>query len=1404
MNARPATLRTVCVVFACFVLLFACASASLAQTGGTGALTGTVTDPSGAVIAGATVVATDAGTGQARTTTTDANGSFKFSLLNPGNYTVKFSANGFKTVEVPAVTVNVTETEVLNHALEVGAQSEQITVESTQQTIQTQNATNGDLVGSKEVTSLPLVSRNYTQIINLSPGVVSNATSASAVGNGTEDVSSNGSRGDQNNYLMDGSSVVNYVSGTGSQSGSFPGIAIPNPDTIQEFKVQTSQYDASSGRNPGANVEVVTKDGSNSFHGDVWEFNRNNFFNANDFFYKEFQATEGQNSPQTLKQNTFGGTLGGPFKKDKIFFFGSYQGIRQINGIGTSGFAFGYTPNTFLLPWNDYADFQSGACSDIRCTNNVAAYRAYLGSVFGGQPALNSSHGVAPDGSNISNTAIAYLQAKGLDKGPYNQGFYFPGMTAAQVGSVGAGSPSCLNKMVDVFGVQAPLTSANLGQFGCETPISEPIHANENQYLGNTEYVLSSKNTLYEKYMYSSDPQTQTFNCFINGTQCNPGAPINGHYINHVGQLKLTSVLTPNVVNEARFSFHRDIEDNTDPTPVLSCNLSSTANVIPLVNNGAPCPLVSTGAGGALAKEFPEENVIPILDNVAIFGGATWSQGGNFAMISTNYINTFQWADQISWTHGKQTLRAGFEAERVQYNNTIPASGRGELLLPSTADFLTSSSGTTTSASNPGGYDDGTAPTTQSILTAFGLKGPLVHYNRINAFNFYVQDDIKVNRKLTVNLGVRWEYDGFPDDVSGQFTNIWLPLLQQVNTGSAFLSSPTCTNSTAPNFNLPVGTLAGFLVPSNFDKAAGFTAPCGATGVKVNGNKTLLPGSPNHNFAPRIGLAWQPLGNKFVVRAGYGIFYDRVYGNLLIDNQLNLPPYAGTAGGVPPASLSDTLHNPWYAASLIPLSWTPRYIGGAATSCGGLTCGFTDSDLTYTTDSPTMGHQLPMVQQYSLDFQYEVAHDWIVDVGYVGTHSIHLYNYGQDSNFGLLVPGAPNNPTAAAGPQNTAMVQAIPFNDSGNATPIQANVVDCAFCGINLPNAVSNADVRSQFLGFNGGLATTTTNGDALYNSLQAQIRHQFSHGLLVQLAYTWSKEFTNVNAAQSGGFLQPNGGVLNGSSNTNNPLDLRQSYGLAAFERPQRVVITYVYDLPWKHPEGITGKLLSGWNISGVTTIQDGQPFTITDSAGGAIYGLTTSRALLADPSKCNARGNCQSAIPIATSGSTTQRALNGWLNPKAFTQMCTVGSFDSLPAGCTPLPASSPFCIGGIPNPLGPGDPSQPCGAPPRAPGTFGPTDPGSPEGAPFWGASSGFGDSSVGAVFGPGQFNFDMALVKDTKIWEAGTLEFRAEAYNVWNHPQFNPPANNINALTTFGTITSTANTPRVIQFGLKFLF
>lgn len=1341
-------------------LLITGAQFAMAQNASTGALTGTVTDPSGGVITGAMVTVTNIGTGQARTVTTESSGSYRFSLLPPGNYSVNFSASGFQATTVPSVTVNVTETAVLNQALQVGGQTTQVTVEATAQSIQTENVTNGGVVSGDEITSLPLVSRNYTQVINLSPGVVANAATASSIGNGTQDVSANGSTANENNYSMNGSSIVNYVSGMAAQEGSFPGIPIPNPDAIEEFKVQTSQYDASSGRNPGANVDVVTKTGTNDFHGAAWEFNRNNFFNGNDFFYKRSEADQGlPNKPQTLKQNTFGGTLGGPIMKNKAHFFGSYQGFRQLNGIGTSGFATGYAPNTFLMPWNDYADASSGVCSDVRCTNNVAAYKAYLGSVFGGQtgfPALFGGTGLPATSANITNTAVALLQAKGVAKGGFNQGFYFPAMTQQQV----ANFLKCPNNL------SSPVPA--LGN-GCSTAISDPVSANEDQYIADGDVALSSMNTLYARYMYQRDPQVQPFNCFILAGNCNPGAPLDAYYGNHIGQLELRTILTPNLVNDAHFDFHRDIENNSDPNLGLNdCSLPNGATIEPLAFNGSPCgsPLP------ALAKKFPEMLVPPQLDILGI-GGAPWSQGGNFSMVSSNFINTYQWSDQVSWNHGIHSLRFGFEGNRILYNNTIPSSERGELLMYSTADFLTSSSGPAI---------DGTPLTpTGGITLGFGLKGNLVHYNRVNQFDWYAQDDIKLSPKLTVNLGVRWEYSGFPDDKSGQFSNVWETVLPKVNTGSAFESLGA------------TGTLVGFAVPSNFDvRDFGLTAPTGATGVTVNSNKTLVPGTPWNDFEPRIGVAWQPIGQRLVVRAGYGWFYDTIYGNLLIDNQLNLPPYSGAGSGPSPQSQADTLQNPW-RAGVGPLVWTPRYmfnvpvvpgLGGGFDPRTGAICpaGVCSSGFTYTSDSPQMANRLPLVQEYSLDIQYDLGHNWVADVAYIGSHGTHLYDWSRNINLAQLVPGAPNNPTAASGAQNLEMIaSSLPYNDPANPNPITTNTIG---------TFTTNANERVPYLGFApGGVASTDTLGDSLYDSLQAQVKHQFGRGLLLQVSYTWSKNLTNINTSAAGNGIQPPGEVIFGAANSNDPLDLRQQYGPAAFNRSQRGVISYVYRFPYSKTEGLSGKLLGGWSLSGVTTIQNGLPFWIVDGGGGSIYGSDNSRAALADPVDCNpTTKSCKSGIPIATSGSTTSRATPGkfWVNPGAFISLSPTTYAGPNALGLTPLPASSPYCIGGTPNPGG--SATVACGQP----------------GSTFLNAGSGFGNSAIGSILGPGQFNFDMSLIKTMKLWESRTLEFHVDAFNIFNHAQFNPPGNDLNTASTFGIITSTSVTPRVMQFGLKFLF
>ncbi|MDR3720958.1 MAG: TonB-dependent receptor [Candidatus Acidoferrales bacterium] len=1408
-------------LFVCLAVLFLCGSPIWAQSGTTGGLTGTVTDPSGGVIVGATVTATNVGTGQERSVTTDSSGVYKFSLLQPGNYSVKIAAAGFKTAQIQSVTVNVTETPVLNQKLEVGAQTEQVTVESTVETVQTQNATVGTLVGSQTVTTLPLSSRNYTNIIDLSPGVVANVASAAAVGNGTQDINVNGNGSDQNNYMMDGATLTNYGSGGAAQSGNFPGIAIPNPDAIQEFKIQTSQYDAEYGRNPGASVNVTTKDGSNSLHGAAWEFFRNTALDANDIFNRLSQVSLNQpNKPQTLTENMFGGTLGGPIKKDKLFFFGSYQGFRQKNAVGTNGFATGLSTGITLYPFtapganggrgNSVSgtiplDYNPTAGAP---TCNYATYRQYLGCAFGGTSSLLSFIGlgagvpVANNGSNINQVAINLLQMPG-PKGTVSQGFYFPGAP--------------FNGLVPI------VTSSAVA--------AVPTTANEDQYLGNIQYVMSSKNTLYQKFFYSKDPQLQSFTCLDgNGNlvnSCAPGAPENVKYTSLNETLKLTTVVTNNLVNEALFSFIRTTTVAVAGNYFTACSVG----IIPPLANGACDNIPSPNNINPVQLQVPTITIsgLPLLAPGPVgYGTGTLNTGGNFFSSATNYFNTFEGKDNISWNHGKHTIRAGVEVDRLQYNWTLP--GRGGMFFPTVADFLTSSSGSA-ATQTPTAVPNGIFVNFYGITTTNGNK----HDQRTNEFASYLEDDIKVTSKLTVNLGVRWEYDGYPSDTTGLFTNGWASQAALVNTGSFFLGNQTGPGGNIANPSNQIGTLAGLVVQSNYNpniaqcglplapSACGLTAPAGiypgypggATGVYFNTNKTLVHGAPISNFGPRVGVAWQPFGEKFVVRAGYGIYYDAVYANLLANNNGGNPPYNAFVNGSFPANALDLPIAAGATGGI--LGWTPRTLhvltGTAGTGAtlimdnsGGLGIGPT---------SINEGISTPLIQQYNLDLQYEVAHSWVVDIGYVGSHGTKLYDWAHTVNYAFLAPNAPNGP-AAGDLQDARMIlgsgaQGTPnsfvFNDVANTNP----ATQVKYNTGNSAAYPGNQLGRNSYLGFSTtGLSNTTTQGDSLYNSLQVQLRHQFSHGFLLQASYTWSKLMTNINSPEAGGGISAPGNVLSGGASSNDPLDFAQQYGLAAFNRPQRLVIAYSYDLPYHHTEGISGKILGGWTVSGVTTIQDGEPFTVIDSNAGTIFGAGGFggggvRAELApgNTGKCNKYGVCQ-GIGLANPGSNHQRVISGLTDPcSANPGWINLNAFGSPAGTCSGLGGTfsdvrrAP-CIGGIPNPGGTDAPTEGCGAFPN-PFAFPFPDPG----YTFVGAGTGFGNSAIGSITGPGQHNWDISIIKHTKITERLNTEFRTEFYNVWNHAQFNPPVNNA-ADSTFGQIQNSSVPPRIMQFALKFLF
>jgi hypothetical protein len=571
-----------------------------AQSAGTGALTGTVTDSTGGVVPGVTVALINADTNQARTATTGAEGSYKFSLLPPGTYSVRFTATGFKTAEVSAVTVNVTETPVLDRALEVGAQSDQVTVDAQAETLQTATSTLGTNVNARTVTSLPLSSRNYTQILALSAGTNSGANNATALGKGTQNMSVNGNDPGQNNFQMDGVNITNFAnSGSANDSGLYAGVGIPNPDAIQEFKVQTSTYDASYGRNPGANVNVVTKSGTNQFHGSAFEFLRDTIFNANDFFYNRNNPASAT-TKQILNQNQFGGVVGGPIIRNKLFIFGSYQGTRQKNGLAAQGVT------TALLPPIPGGD------------RSAPDFRAALGAAScpANHPGDNNfrtpsgSTNVLCDGSNISQVALNILNIK-LPGGQY----YIPGSGVAGYR-------------------QATFTS--------------PAIYNGDQGLANFDYLINSRHTLSGRWFFTNDPQIAPL-----GGQL-PGAPSLLGFDNVNAVLKLTSIVASSIVNEGRISMQRNLsQSNAQTVPgVTNQGLGITPNV-PGANLPPPFAISASGftiLGGINNGTYSVTNQTQIADQISISRGRHTMRAG------------FEWERNnwpITWSGTKGNFTVG-------------------------------------------------------------------------------------------------------------------------------------------------------------------------------------------------------------------------------------------------------------------------------------------------------------------------------------------------------------------------------------------------------------------------------------------------------------------------------------------------------------------------------------------------------------------------------------------------------------------------------------------------------------------------------------------------------------------------------------------------------------------------
>jgi hypothetical protein len=1093
------------------------------------------------------VVAVDTGTNVKYSNTTNSAGIYTLQNLNPGTYRVEASRQGFSTVIHPDVTLHVQDVLALNLTLPVGSELESITINEGTQLIQTETTTLGTTVGSEEVAGLPLVNRNYTQILGLSPGVAGDVTNAAALGRGSQDVYVNGVGSTGNSFQMDGVLVNNYASNkAGDTFGTYGGIAIPNPDAIQEFKVQTSLYDATNGQGIGANVNVVTKTGTNSFHGTVFEFFRNDALNANDYF----SNLAGQKR-SVLRQNQFGVSLGGPVLKNKLFFFGSYQGTRQIDGVGSSG------NQSAVLP---------------AITNDRSA--TTLGAEFCGQSGVFGGATVACDGSNINPVALSLLNYK-LANGQY----LIP-------------TPQVIQSDGNGFSV-----------------FSIPARSNENQFLINTDYVVSPKHTFSERVFISRTPETIPF-LYDNL----PGSTYIDKFQNDNVVLKLTSILSPSLVNEAKFGFIRN-----------ATNLQADTN------------LTATQFGIT-----PADAAVPGLPSIGV--GNDYIDGTFDGAITAN--NNVNVGDQLSWTRGRHYIRAGFDTEIIQFNIDQSDIKTGDETILSFPDLLLGESAAQNGSS------------VSNVYGVFSGVGDQTRQLRAKNWGLYIQDDFKVNSHLTLNAGLRWDIFGGAYDTKGREGDFW-PQLANNN----FSSTPNYT---------------GFVVPSNYKGPV-------PTGVFQNANKSCCLYSIPQYWGPRIGLAWTPfMGyDKLVIRSGWGMFHLRPAGNEIGPVLMGTPPFSDFLNVSGSASAASTLQVPYNPAAP-PDSAFPLFIPRTSTS-----------SLGNNSVDPNFGS--PLVQQFSLNVEEQLRQNFLLEVGYLGSRGVRLNRF-------------------------------FPYNQASLAT------VAAPINGVTT-STVENIASRVPVVGESYSTEQERSSGGSWYNALIVSLTKRLEHGLQFQASYTYDKGLDDVSS--SIGAQAVHGGAYDANIHTPH-----EEWGPSDYDRPQRFVFSYLWAIPAPHvEERLLGQTIHGWQLSGVTTIQDGHRLTVSDQSSGSIYGGGAEgepgRAQLC-PGMTNAN--------IPTHGSLEQR-LDNYINPSAF---------------CSP----------------------------------------------PAIGDGNDFGGLRRGVLAGPGQDNTDIAVIKDTHVGglsKEANIQFRAEFFNAFNHPQFADPTTGCGFGCGIGgssQINASAVAPRIIQFALKY--
>lgn len=1094
----------------------------------TGSVLGTVKDSSGAVAPRAKVSLTNAETGLTLSTVAGPDGGFVFTPVKIGTYSVAAELEGFRKTEQENVHVDVQQQVVVDLTLLPGQLTQTVEVTGAPPALQTQEASVGQVVGAREVNSLPLNGRNFTFLAQIVAGV--NTPEADTRGNAASGAfSANGERPAQNNYLLDGidnnSNTIDFLNGTNF-------VVLPPVDAIQEFKVQTSDYSAQQGRAGGAILNATVKSGTNQLHGDVWDFFRNDKLDAADFFEDSGQIQKGE-----FRQNQFGFTVGGPVViphvidgRNKLFFFGDYEGLRRRQGsVFTNSVPTALERSSGYSNLSELITDQAGNATTTDVLKRVFPFGTVLNPATSRAVVCGTTDAVT---GLPAPTCASAGQPAGTTLSYISDPFYGPGGTTP-VGATMNFTGSCpstaacmLNQLpagridpnaVKLLNLYPAAQRAGVVNNQTTNPV---LSENRNAFDTRIDFSESDKNQIFGRFSYVNDPEfiPAPFEGVADGGAFQQGDQT---ALSEQSVLGWTRSLSPSTVNEARIGL----------TYIHTHRFGPEGNTL-----GIPDQY-----GIQDVPQVPENGGLP-----AFTIGGLNTLGTNAFLPSDEVNSTVQVTDNFSKAYGKHSFKMGFEFQHIKFGTLQPSWSHGQF------DY----NGTYTGGDNTGIAQLLLTPVATSVPGGVDFVGgaDTVYTSNIalvddlhNYYGTYFQDDWKLTPRLTLNLGLRYEHFGLPDEVHGRQAN--------------FVPGTPCVPPSAAS------GCAQYLVPDSpknqaifatFSPTAapnGFSAALATDGINLNfvKNKPELADAQNKNFAPRFGFAYQ-VSPKLVARGGYGVFFggfEVQNGN----NQGNSFPYQFNFGLFSPNS-NTPITVPGLAGA--PAGCSTAYtfeLGFACTPLDpalvpGFGVGMTGLQANF---------QTPYSQGWNLTFQYAFTPTLTLTMGYVGNTTHHLELFKGTNTVSQILP------------PNTCL--------------------EAPSCPGQNPNNVSYV----PFPNFSTSQTYQTTDGNSYYNGLQTTLEKHYSAGLNLLATYTYSR-------CRSDAADLLNGTAIGAYRAVDVPgAGIHADYGDCDFDIRHVVHFSGGYELPFGKGKPLLGSasqrmnlLVGGWSTQWIATLEGGQPLTL------------------------------------------------------------------------------------------------------------------------------------------------------------------------------------------------------------------